>query len=437
MYIRWINDQEQDSICVSQKTLQKFNINCKKITLHLGTWKERLHVKLHDELDENTIGLVSRLLQIFTVPDTLHYEIYLEGDDLYVGPVIAVVVRKGNLSQKRLGFWTDYCQNYSEIRGLIYFCMVDGIDINTMTIKGYYYDPNVEGPEQWKSGVFPYPGVVFQRTEIGQDILQNLSTHVDGKVFNAKLFNKWEMWEVLSETGFTYMPHTVLLDGPERLEQMLGLYESVYLKPIQGRLGIGIQKVEKLPEGFLFGDESGFKKRVDDVAQVWRLVNKYKRKRKYLIQQGVPLIHEGKPVDFRVILQKDGTKEWTCSGIIAKLGYWGRIYTNTPSAICLFRDALQMIFGLTPEQALEVEFKIEDKIIKICIEACQIMERAFGIYADVGIDLVLDKDLNIWILEINKIHQHTMVKYVQDAPEMYHRVVSKPLAYAKALAGFK
>lgn len=431
MYIQWIPYQRKDVVFLSPQTLQNFQINSGTITLHLGAWTKTLKVLLLETLDENTIGLSHQLALSFTIPDTLPYDMYLEGDDLYLGPVIAVVVRKGELSQGRLKYWTDYCRNYHDIRGLIYFCMVHGIDTCTKTIKGYYYDPNEE--EQWKCGTFPYPGVVYQRTGISTDILQDLNMHTDGKVFNAYLFNKWEMWKVLSQAGFTYTPHTAKFSDLKSLKEMLSLYPSVYLKPARGRFGIGILKVEKIPKGFLIKKEYGSHQCEDDPAQVFQLINKYKKKREYIIQQSVPLIFERKPVDFRVILQKDKSQNWTCSGTIAKMGYEGFIYTNTTSAVYLATEALKMVFGLNPEQALEKE----NEIIRICKEACQIIENTYGIFGDVGIDVVVDENLNIWILEINKLHQHTMVKLLREDPDIYNRVITKPLEYAKALAGFK
>lgn len=44
-------------------------------------------------------------------------------------------------------------------------------------------------------------------------------------------------------------PDTTRLEGPESLEKMLDLYDSIYLKPQTGRFGNGIQKIEKTQRG--------------------------------------------------------------------------------------------------------------------------------------------------------------------------------------------
>jgi len=433
LYIRWIPCQEEDIMFLSPKTLQNFKIECGKFTLRLGAWKKKLSIKLYEELDENTIGLTNNLADAYTIPDTLPYDMYLSGEDLHLGPVIAFFVGEGYLSQKRIGKWKAYCQNYSQIRGLVYFCTASGVDIRTKTIKGYYFDPDAGEAEQLKPGIFPFPGVVYRRARMDTDIIRELKKHVDGKVFNAHIFDKWEMWTVLSKYEFTYTPHTVRLNGLDSLEKMLGRYNSVYIKPETGRFGNGIQKIEKTPDSYLFKEKSGIEHRAEDLVQVFELIKKYKKQRKYIIQQAVPFYFEEKPVDFRVILQKDRSQKWTCSGIIAKMGFKSRIHTNNISYIGFGREALQIIFRLSPEQALEKE----NEMIRICTEACLIIERAYGHFGDVGIDVVVDENLKIWILEINKSHQHDIARYLQkDDPNMYNKLVSMPLEYAKALAGF-
>ncbi len=427
MYIRWIPTEEKDIMFLSPKTLENFGINSGEITLHLGAWKEVVRVRSHQELDENTIGFSEFLFQNLTVPDFLPYDVYLKDGDLFLGPVIAVVVRKGKLSQQRMRLWTDYCRNYSDIRGLIYFCRVHGIDKTTKTIKGFYYNPE---KKQWILGKFPYPGVVYQRTRVPEDILRDLKRSTNNKVFNARLFTKWQMWRVLTKAGFTHTPYTALFNNLTSLRNMLNRYPSVYLKPSRGRFGLGIQKVEKEPGGYLFKKEPEIEHFAENLSQVFKLIKKHKKKRKYIIQQSVSLLVEGKLVDFRVILQKDSSQEWSCSGMLARMGYEGWIYTNTTTKVFLAREALQVILGLTPEQALEKE----DEIVAICTKACQIMEHAYGILGDVGFDVVVDRDFNIWILEINKVHEHTMVK--RKFPDMYHKVITRPFEYAKALAGF-
>lgn len=114
------------------------------------------------------------------------------------------------------------------------------------------------------------------------------------------------------------------------------------------------------------------------------------------------------------------------------MGIPGRVYTNDISTICLAHEVLQKVYGLSSSEVSEKE----KEIIKICKEACLLIEQAYGNYGDLGIDVVIDQKLKVWVLEINKLHQHTLAEYLAKDLDMYNRVVTKPLEYAKALAGF-
>ena len=430
MYIRWIPFHENDVIFLSKKIKQNFKIDSKRLTLHFGAWKKKLKVLVYNGNNDNIIGLSENLVSTLTIPDTLPYDMYIRDDNLYLGPVIAYVVRKKHLNEEKLIQKDGCCQNYAKIRGLIFFCAECGFDFHTETIKGYYYDPNSK--KKLKSGVFPFPGAIYRRTRINKNILQKINKQVNGKVFNAYIFNKWEMWNVLSETGFSHTPYTNMLDGIDSINNMFIRYDSVYLKPIIGRFGKGIQRVDKTPDGYLFKERSGIEMQVENLTDVFDLINKYKKNREYIIQQAVPLTYENKLVDFRVIMQKDGKQEWTCSGILARIGFKGLINTNDVSTLSLASDALKKIYGFQHEQALEKE----KEIIRVSTKACLIVERAYGYFGDVGIDIVVDQNMDIWVLEINMLHQHVIAKYLGDDLQMYNQVVSKPFEYAKALAGF-
>lgn len=433
MYIRWMPCPEKDTVFLSPNKIQGLHIECGQFTLHFGALKKKIKVQANEELDDHTVGLPSYIADAYTIPDNLPYDLYFDGEDLHLGPVIAFFVRKGYLSKKRRRKWRLYCQNYRQIRGLVYFCTVEGVDLETEKIRGYYYDPDAEKAEQLKPGIFPFPGVVYRRARMSQDILRGLKKHVGDKFFNAHIFNKWEMWTVLSKGGFKHTPFTSRLNGINSLQMMLSRYQSLYLKPGIGRFGNGILKIDATPDGYLLKRKSGAQLEAKNLNQLYQLVEKYKRKKEYIIQQAVPLKYQEKPVDFRVILQKDATQEWSCSGVIAKIGMQGRIHTNTTTGLALGHDALEMVFELSPEDALAKE----NEMIRICTEACRLLEDAYGHYGDVGIDVAVDENLKIWILEINKSHQHDIARFLVKAdPEIFKRVVTRPLEYARALSGF-
>ena len=59
-----------------------------------------------------------------------------------------------------------------------------------------------------------------------------------------------------------------------------------------------------------------------------------------------------------------------------------------------------------------------------------------GNYGDLGFDVMIDEQLKIWILEVNKRHYHSVPLWINDV-QTYYEVKAKPIKYATALAGFE
>jgi hypothetical protein len=132
-------------------------------------------------------------------------------------------------------------------------------------------------------------------------------------------------------------------------------------------------------------------------------------------------------------MQKDHSGKWQCTGILGKFGAKRLVTSNFVENGFLRRgrETLQDVFLLDKESALQKE----NEIITICKEACYVYDK-YGNFGDVGFDVVVDENLNIWILEINSNHAKNYPLYIKNNRKMYRDVYTKPLTYAKFLAGF-
>ncbi|WP_158289650.1 YheC/YheD family protein [Paenibacillus flagellatus] len=388
-----------------------------------------------DRLPQGTIGLSAQLKKDVTIPDSLPYEMYADGTNLHLGPVIALLVAEQGLTPKTLHEYRGYLADYEAIKGLIYLCSLNGINPGQKTIEGYCYNPKAGGEgAPWRKGIFPYPDVVYRRIRVSRSKrYDDLLAHTGGKIFNAYYLNKWELWDSIRSHPPIggHLPHTRLLDHPRSLKEMLASYGSVYLKPATGSMGKGIVKLDKSSDGYLFWNRHKAKTFASSENKAWAWIRRIRKGKKYLIQQSVAMTYQNKHVDFRVILQKNGGGQWICSGIIARYGLDGRFYTNDISSISPGRDALRTVFRLTEEEVI----RKEAEMISICTTACQFIEQKYGPFGDVGLDVSVDENLKVWLLEINSCHQHTIPYYLNDL-DMYRKVITLPLEYAKSWAGF-
>ena len=400
----------------------------KRCTLHFGKWKRKVTVRLSSALPMETIDLSSKLIKAIPIYD-LPFEIKIVDQSIYIGPVIALMVtNRQKITQKILDKYHHYLQNYMGIKGLVYICSTRGINTKKKTIEGYYYTPNVKDSKQcWKKGIFPYPNSLYRRTRIPHSLFQDLLSIIGGKIFNTPFLNKLQMWELLSTDSQLkkYLPETFQLKADKSLKLLLNKYPSLYLKPINGSFGRGIYKLEKTENG------NGY-----------RLINKFgeelltdsmTKQKGNIVQRDVSFQHKGRNVDFRVIMQKNRKKQWKCNAFIARYGGYKRIYTNDTASLQLGKATLIKAYKYSEEKAKAIELEI----IKVCKNACKVLDSSGRHYGDLGIDIIINKNHNIWIIEINNFAQiHEIASLVNNAPELYKEVVTAPLEYAKSLAGF-
>ena len=409
-----------------------------KLIVHIGSWKKEMDAYYSEDLPADTVGLSKYASSTFMLPDSLPYEVMWKGRNIYIGPVIAYLIeaQEKYITPERLEKLKVYYINYSEIKGAVFICAVDQINLTDKTIGGYYYDGR-----SWTAGTFPYPGSIYRKADIPQDIFDDLINNMGDKIFNSYFFDKWETWQLLSPYPDlkSHLPHTEKLDGIDSLDGMLDHYGSAYLKQTRGYKAKGIIKATRSEDGYHFqyrleGETViGSREKAD---QFLRNLNEQKKGNNYyLLQQEVCVKrYRNRPFDFRVVLQKDESMRWKCSGIIARFGKKESIATNfllSGYALTGY-EALKRVFHLSERDA----FLKQQEIIEICMNACKTLEKCIGHYADIGVDVMLDGDQNVWILEINKTHDHRFPLYSINDTQMYTTIISRPFKYAKALAGF-
>lgn len=405
-------------------------------TIHIGAWKRTMKVRIDDSLPEESIGLPKIIRKRFMIPNQLSYQMKMDQSNIIIGPVIAIVsTLKTKISEEILDHYEDYLQHYDQIGGLVYICSAKGFNIKNKTVKGFYFDPNGGSAGYWKKGVFPYPSAIYRRTNIPAPIYKSICVSIGkSKIFNTTPVGKLKMMKWLTPCPEirNYLPETCEITDFERLERLLDHYRSVYLKPIVGSFARGIVKLEKIGNHYHFINLLGqdiLKGKKDQAEEyIFRLV----KDKEYIAQQDVSFKFKNKLVDFRVIMQRDKTMQWKCNGVIARVGGMDRIYTNDAFQILMGKEALTQIYKLDEEAAILKE----NEMITICEQACHILDHK-GHYGDLGFDLCIDQQMNIWILEINNnAPSHSIAEYVIKEPGMYEKVVTAPVSYAKALAGF-
>lgn len=412
----------------------------RRLVLHFGAWQRELPVEREEQMPLGAIGLCGDVGAGMLIPADVSYEVRQKGRHLYVGPVIGICtwVRGDRMTEEMLRKYERYLLDYQRLQGVVLLLSRDRIDPKSRTVEGFYFCPDGTGGGRFKPGRFPYPSALFSRAVLPKEILTSLQEQAGDVVFNSYFFDKWEMWEWLSPDPQLRrsLPETALLQSSEEALAMVERYGTVYLKIRDGSMSDGIYRVQRAGSDYAIHNKEGAAQQVSSEELTAFLRRLQQGPAQYLVQQPITVLpYEGRHYDFRVILQKDGSGRWQCPCVIARFGRQeGITISNFTGAgrVMHGHDALQIVFGLTPKAAFQ---KIQE-MKRIGIAACRLLDGTAGHYGDVGLDMMVDHRQQVWLLEINKLHDHRMPLYGLRDPHLYRQVLTTPLHYAKSLAGF-
>jgi len=311
----------------------------------------------------------------------------------------------------------DLLRTAKEEGVVAYIVAQDDLDVNAPTIKGYVYSPS---KKKWVLGDRPFPNVVYNRIPYRkfeqlpevQELIKACLRHPNIRFFNPSFFSKWSLFEWLNGSRLTrrHIPETVKLNGLNDFTRMVRNHRIVYLKPVKGKAGKGIMKVQRLtsakrpqgsPEYRLTcqsgdGTESAV---YDSIPSMYETVKRTMDGKEYIAQQGISLASMGgRPFDLRVLVQKSAKGEWRVSGIGARVAGESSITTHVPrgGSIGDPEKLLTHVFGAASARTTLLAARATALEL-----AAQIEKGAGHTLGEMSMDLGVDKTGKLWFFEAN------------------------------------
>ncbi|WP_409345070.1 YheC/YheD family protein [Paenibacillus sp. MBLB4367] len=210
--------------------------------------------------------------------------------------------------------------------------------------------------------------------------------------------SKWVKQSVLqkNEAVAKHIPETCFYRH-DQLQLMLDKHGMVVLKPVIGTGGGGLLRVEKNENGYLCSQGSR-NVTLKSFGAVVGFVNRRRRRRRYLIQQGIHLASiNGRPIDYRVKLVKLPSGKWQIRAIVGRLARRGLFVTNLCKGGELLKFA-KALSGSLPEQPVADKKRELKTLSYTCVK---LMEHAFPGVGELGFDFALDQSGQPWLLEVN------------------------------------
>jgi hypothetical protein len=318
----------------------------------------------------------------------------------------------------------------------VYVVTPQGISPNKKYVVGYVLHQMKPTPT-FQKNILPLPDVVYNRVPYRSDeksaSIARTTAYFKQKhipMFNPYFFNKWALFQDLSATSCqSYLPATAKFADYASFQQMAAKHNSLILKPIEGKAGIGMIKVEGTGPYTMYYQTKQQKQKLSfpTLAEVYHQIQKRTQNRAYLIQQAIHLAtYQGRPFDIRMLVQKDHTAQWKVTGIGVRVAGKKAISTHVPMGgkIENFHRVLTAIF---PDRQEEIQQQLKQLGVTF---AKEIEAKTAEKHGEMSLDIGIDQSGKLWFFEANAKPQ----KF--DEPAIRTRSLQRILQYSLYLSGF-
>lgn len=222
-------------------------------------------------------------------------------------------------------------------------------------------------------------------------------------LFNPPLPDKWRMVRLMEASALRqYLPETERLRDSDAAVQAIRRWQTAYIKPVGGYGGMGVTRVEALPDGRfrVSVDRPGkqvHSSREEVTEQHLRAWIRRRARRTHLLQKGIPLLTiDGRRVDFRVVCQRGSKGEWAVVGIVPKVAAVDGVVSNLVaggSRASIEELQLRARRGgkQVPVEALE----------RCALQIAEVIGRYRKTTGIVGFDIGADEEGRVWLIEMN------------------------------------
>lgn len=407
------NNLEEYTINISPSLLHHWRIDpTKQVFLSIG--KTVVPVTVQTTSTENKLISFSSNLINSTKLSTLYSHFLAKfikkTQTICLGPIIAILTEIQQMKEGEAPFrslstlYKELSHEIDAIGGIVYVCGLQGF--STDYVSGYIISDN-----KWIEMELPFPTVVYNRLHSrkldSSLFFQQIRTELEENntpIFNARFFSKYDTHLLLEKDSHIqkHLPETHPLTK-QTLQSMLEKYPSLYIKPIHGSQGRNIIHV-KLSEGkyaasISTGKQKDKKLFFSHIDPLWKWMQPFSKKRTYLCQQGIDFLKIKQcPLDFRVLCHKNYYDEWRATSIVARVASHDAFVANLAQGAEIFqaKEIAQELFGKENAQQIIIDLK------QLAIETATVINaNSNGRFGEMGIDIGVDANLDLWIIEAN------------------------------------
>lgn len=291
----------------------------------------------------------------------------------------------------------------------------------------------------WASGWHPWPQVVIDRYRRRVPEYMKLRHSKLFDFANSPFSKKWRVTQLLADDARVkkWIPETYVY-SPEKLKAMLKQHPLVYVKPGNGTGGKSILKVAAHGKRFVLqGRDKRYVRKnasLQHAEEVGRWVRRWVAEQRisngnFLVQQGLDLeLVPNRVADIRLLIQKDGSGQWSVTGCGVRVGEQGSSISNLHGGgrAIPFHVFVAKRFG--EEGAQQILRECHTMAHQIAL----VLEEQFGRMMEFGLDIGVDVRGRVWLIEVNPKPGREIFKQMK-AMEVYAESIRRPVQFAMHL----
>jgi hypothetical protein len=314
------------------------------------------------------------------------------------------------------------------------------VNWNTRTAPSWFIDHH----DQWRNSVKKLPPLIYDRCSYHNNRRRYLNykpylfrmmqdPHI--RLLGKGLSGKWQTYEILKKNPDIrpFLPITIKYRSPEDVIHFIEKYESALIKPNGSGAGCGVVAISKKGEEFLlqgrYISNKTLQKTISTKAQLKTWIQQFIGKTRYLIQSYLILTTPDQhPFDIRVLVQKDEKREWQTTGMAVRTGKPNFVTSNLYGG----GQAAPLHSFLQKNYSERLVPSILDRLETVSHLIPPFIEKHHGPLVELGIDVGVDRQGNVWILEVNSKPGRTIFTKTGEL-DIGKRSVQLPIYYARAL----
>ena len=328
----------------------------------------------------------------------------------HLRPLIGVFVSKKFLRDRKAPlFARKLNQANQKAKCSIYFFTLQNINWKRQIISGYVLKGS---SKRWLERRMPFPDIIYDRgtSFVGREkaaveaLRARFKKNSGIQYINSCKLKKWQVHQKLSRHKAVnkYLPATTFSRGIDDIRAKIVKYGYLFLKRSGGSGGKDVFAVEKCNHGFCFrycrkGTHlNRYIANLDGLCTEMKAIGL--KPDRVILQQGIRLVkYKNRPMDLRVLMVKNKDGIWNAVYNQARVAQKGAVITNASlgGEVMNYSDIYPALKKRYP--GIPSDKQIKD----ICMIIACYIEKEFGPFGEMGIDIAVDKTGKVWLLEAN------------------------------------